>query len=97
MPDFGGEFDGEGSATFCGRMKKKLPDFAAWQEDECGPIELRHMPSMLQSPDIYQLQFFTRMLFSCLVDADFHEIKARAFRRGEPLFPAQLLWQRLFI
>lgn len=71
LPDFGGEFDGEGSATFCGRMKKKLPDFAAWQEDECGPIELRHMPSMLQSPDIYQLQFFTRMLFSCLVDADF--------------------------
>lgn len=76
LPDFGGAFDGEGSATFCGRMRKPLPDFSAWQEDERASIVLSHVPACLKSSDIYQLQFFTRMLFSCLVDADFLDTEA---------------------
>lgn len=72
LPDFGGEFDGERSATFSGRMRKKLPDFAAWQREEEKPPKLDSTFSFLQPPfDIYRIQFFTRMLFSCLVDADF--------------------------
>ena len=72
LPDFGDEkFDDAGGTTFCSRMRKKLPDFSAWRAEEEAPAPPDAVPSFLQPPDIYQVQFFTRMLFSCLVDADF--------------------------
>ena len=71
LPDFGVDFDDAGGATFCSRMRKELPDFSAWRAEEEAPVPPGAVPSFLQPPDIYRVQFFTRMLFSCLVDADF--------------------------
>lgn len=70
LPDGGGQGDDSDEPTFCGRMKKaafgKLEPYEAWQN------EIR-LPSASQPVFSGQLEemFFTRMLYSCLVDADF--------------------------
>lgn len=70
LPDGGGQGDDSDEPTFCGRMKKaafgKLEPYEAWQN------EIR-LPSASQPVFSSQLEemFFTRMLYSCLVDADF--------------------------
>ncbi|MBR4342072.1 MAG: CRISPR-associated helicase Cas3' [Lachnospiraceae bacterium] len=72
LPDYGGE-DDDSEATLCARMKralnKKIPDFSAWKE-EIG--ELPNAGIMFPNDDTnMENVFFTRMLFSCLVDADY--------------------------
>lgn len=70
LPDGGGQGDDSDEPTFCGRMKKaafgKLEPYDVWQN------EIR-LPSASQPVFSGQLEemFFTRMLYSCLVDADF--------------------------
>ena len=70
LPDGGSQGDHWEDKTFCGRMRKaalgKLEPYEAWQE------EIR-LPAVL--PPVFSGQpeemFFTRMLYSCLTDADF--------------------------
>ena len=70
LPDYGNlEVDMPGDATFCGRLKKGIqsrsPSYT-WS----GPL-----PAVPPEPDfqndLYRLSLWTRMLYSCLVDADY--------------------------
>lgn len=80
LPDGGGQGDGPDESTFFGRMRRaameKLEPYALWQ------AELR-LPNVFspQFPDQPEEMFFTRMLYSCLVDADF--LDTEAFMAGQ--------------
>ena len=70
LPDGGGQGDHWEGSTFCGRMKKavlgKLAPYEAWRQ------EIKLAPTPLPTfADPMEEMFFTRMLYSCLVDADF--------------------------
>ena len=70
LPDGGGQGDHYEDKTFCGRMKKaalgKLEPYEAWRKE----IRLTPAPPPAFSGWPEEM-FFTRMLYSCLVDADF--------------------------
>ncbi|MBD5083550.1 MAG: CRISPR-associated helicase Cas3' [Clostridiales bacterium] len=80
LPDGGGRSDHEDEPTFFGRMRRaklgKLPACNAWQK------ELRLFPAPLPAlSNPMEAMFFTRMLYSCLVDADF--LDTETFMAGE--------------
>lgn len=72
LPDFGSPAD---ESSLAARLRKPVPLYRAYQEEintsfadvRPGKLPLRPNP---QSPG-FSVQFFIRMLFSCLVDADF--------------------------
>lgn len=70
LPDGGGQGDHYEDRTFCGRMKKaalgKVEPYSVWQEEIRLPTAARPVCS---GP--LEEMFFTRMLYSCLVDGDF--------------------------
>ncbi len=73
LPNAGSKMDYTDSSTFFGRinrvLKGKLAEYGAWQSELALPDA--------KSPDGLEPQtegmFFTRMLFSCLVDADYSD------------------------
>ena len=84
MPDFGGRMASAGDGTLLGRMKKDLSgpyDYSAfWQENAIDKGAL--FPRWLMEPaNPFAGQFYTRMLFSCLVDADF--LDTEQYLRGD--------------
>ena len=70
LPDGGGQGDHQDEPTFSGRMRKAalglLEPCGAWQ----GELKLPAAPLPAFSGPLDEM-FFTRMLYSCLVDADF--------------------------
>ncbi len=76
LPDGGGRGDGEEAGTLMARLRRakagKLPDCGAWKEE----IRLPDPPV----PDFAREQgagmFYTRMLYSCLVDADYQDTES---------------------
>ncbi len=75
LPDGGGQGDHCEEPTFCGRMRKaamgKLEPYEAWRTE----IQLPEAPRPVFSSPLEGM-FFTRMLYSCLVDADFLDTEA---------------------
>lgn len=71
LPDGGNPRVDTGEAsTLAGRLKRKnLPDASAWENYV--KIPSGDAPKFCQTSDKYVLQFYTRMLFSCLVDGDY--------------------------
>lgn len=97
LPDGGTQGDSPDAGTFLGRMKRAerggLPDCSAWTEEIA-------LPSPAPPPcgaEPLSLMFFTRMLFSCLTDADFLDTEAFMDGSPRPEHPAPLddLWERL--
>lgn len=96
LPDGGGKGDHEDSPTFFGRMtraaKGGIPAYGDWREEIALPSPPRPAVS-----DEAELMFFTRMLYSCLVDADF--LDTEAFMEGRPREQGgpsmEALWGRL--
>ena len=79
LPDGGSCTDSENDSTLHGRLQKKIEDYSAWQS------EFLEVP-MLTPPKVFPkdgfgFAFFTRMLFSALVDADC--IDAETFTKGK--------------
>ncbi len=69
LPDFGNRTDTEDDRTLIGRCKRELEDFSSFrQEIAIPPMEY---PEYARKSDGFAQSFFTRMLFSCLVDADY--------------------------
>ena len=70
LPDGGSKTDCTGS-TLLGRMNgaksSQLPDYSAWSEE----IALKQFPVLPAVEDTAEAAFLIRMLYSCLVDADF--------------------------
>ena len=68
--DGGSDADGAGTPTLKGRLQKQVDDYSYYKKE----ISLQPMPGIPLKPlgkGGFTLSFLTRMLFSCLVDADF--------------------------
>lgn len=81
LPDFGNpRTDQAGDATLYGRLKKGLEERYL---DRCGEsgVALPQIPPETPERDLWKLSFRTRMLYSCLVDADF--LDTERFMNGE--------------
>ena len=77
LPDGGSPADDPGDATLVGRSKKPIAPYDGWQE-----VTLpASTPPAWACADPLSLAFFTRMLYSCLVDADF--IDTETFMDGK--------------
>lgn len=77
LPDGGSPADDPGDATLFGRSKKPVAPYDSWQE-----VTLpASTPPAWACADPLSLAFFTRMLYSCLVDADF--IDTETFMDGK--------------
>ena len=100
LPDGGGRGDGPDAGTFFGRIKRAaeggLENYDAWQEGLTLPDMA--VPPDYATKDRLAGMFFTRMLFSCLVDADYAD--TAAFMDGRPprfenADGMETLWARL--
>lgn len=98
LPDGGGRGDAAGTGTFWGRINRasqgRLEDYHAWQSE----FSLSHANTPAFAGTRLEGMFFTRMLFSCLVDADYTD--TGAFMDNSPYLPAssssmEELWRRL--
>ena len=77
LPDGGSPADDPGDATLFGRSKKPVAPYDGWQE-----VTLpASTPPAWACADPLSLAFFTRMIYSCLVDADF--IDTETFMDGK--------------
>lgn len=74
LPDLGGRTD-KGKPTYFGRMNKaksgRLEPYDAWKQE----VELPEAPKV-EPKTALELDFLTRMLYSCLTDADFLDTEA---------------------
>ncbi len=80
LPDFGSRMDRAGDPTFCGRIRKGREQGCL---EKCGPSGV-DLPSVVRTAapeDNLRSSFWTRMLYSCLVDADF--LDTEQFMNGE--------------
>lgn len=72
LPNYGSSQDGGSEATIMGKMKKSLKDYSVYKDE----IEIPKVTTVpieygeTKNPD-FALSVFIRMLYSCLVDADF--------------------------
>lgn len=74
LPDSGTSSDGRDASTLEGRKRKKIEDYSYYQNEIKIP-EIRTVPfddQIEPNPD-FSLSVFIRMLYSCLVDADFQD------------------------
>lgn len=96
--DGGTKADSGGDATLYGRMKKELEDYQAYQTE----IQLPEFPPIPLKPlgkGGFSYSFFIRMLFSCLVDADY--LNTEAFMtdgtvQRESFDSIEVLFERLY-
>lgn len=72
LPDTGGFSDTSMQGTMIGRIKKKLEDYQAYKKEIKMPIikEPPFQPVKTENTDFF-VSMFIRMLYSCLVDADY--------------------------
>ena len=82
LPDRGGSSDTSERKTFCGRMKKKLEDYSAYESEVKLPL-IRTEVNLSEGSKTpgFEVNFITRFLYSCLVDADY--LDTESFMRGE--------------
>ena len=77
LPNYGNNYDESTDSTLSGRRLKKLSDYQAYQTEievpaiDSMPIDLKRTVN----PD-FSLSVFMRMIYSCLVDADFLDTEA---------------------
>ncbi|WP_418778101.1 CRISPR-associated endonuclease Cas3'' [Hominenteromicrobium sp.] len=69
IPNFGSRADTQNDATLSGRLKRDLEPYDDWKtEVTLPPVKPFNMQEFNTG---FRLSFYIRMLFSCLVDADF--------------------------
>ena len=73
LPELGSRFDSENEPTFCGRLNRSVPDYSAFQTEISTPVFTGKQAEFNKK---YEEMFFIRMLFSCLVDADYLDTEA---------------------
>ena len=69
LPDGGGRSDTAQDATMFGRLKKNVEPYDQWTNEITLPT-IPSQPEMMKGNRFTQA-FYTRMLYSCLVDADY--------------------------
>lgn len=78
LPDGGSSVDTGDASSLFGRLKRPVPPHDAWRKEICPPAV--SLPPFCKK-DSFSLMFFTRMLYSCLVDADY--LDTEAFMQGQ--------------
>ena len=73
LPDYGGKNDTGNTSTLYGRQQKKVPDYSAWKQEIA--LSPARRPSHIP-PDNLSEAFYIRLLYSCLVDADYLDTEA---------------------
>lgn len=72
LPDTGTSADTGERGTFMGRLKKKIEDYGVFQEEISIPSLMPPVFTMAEKKDpTFTMSFLIRMLYSCLVDADY--------------------------
>lgn len=83
IPDRGSRIDTEDKPTLWGRFRKSekggLENYDAWRQEQT-PIS-GQPPAFFRNASFFTVAFYTRMLYSCLVDADF--LDTERFMKGE--------------
>lgn len=79
IPDGGHKADSGDDSTLFGRKKKLVEPYEEWEEEVVLPNA--PLPAWM-GKDCLTDAFYTRMLYSCLVDADF--LDTESFMRGSP-------------
>ena len=92
LPDGGSRTDSSNTSTLFGRIYRDVPDCSAWH-DEINLPEASH-PAQIPR-DNFSTSFYIRMLYSCLVDADYQDTETfmlgTTAPRGGYTAPPQLL------
>ncbi len=73
LPNTGSALDGANESSLMGRKQKNIQDYSAYKKDINNIPELKTLPfdpAGVTNPP-FSLSVFIRMLYSCLVDADF--------------------------
>ena len=85
LPDYGNSSDAGNASTLEGRRRKRIEDYSAFKSEIKIP-EINTIPfDPLKEPDPdFSLSVFIRMLYSCLVDADFLDTE-RFMKNGQTL------------
>lgn len=104
IPDLGSKVDCAGTSTLNGRMKKCIPSIRHPQryliDSTC--LDVDHLNTFIKNRNALDVMILTRMLFSCLVDADF--LDTEAFMNNQPVRKnefsslkeiAAMFWSRL--
>lgn len=104
IPDLGSKVDCAGTSTLNGRMKKCIPSIRHPQryliDNTC--LDVDHLNTFIENGNALDVMILTRMLFSCLVDADF--LDTEAFMNNQPVRKnefsslkeiAAMFWSRL--
>ena len=85
LPDYGSPIDTAFESTLCARMKRNVEDYSAYgSEIDLSQIEVPrriHIKPTTRNGG-FSVAFFTRMIYSVLVDADFIETET-FFNNGE--------------
>ena len=72
LPDYGNTSDSGSAGSLMGRSKKEIQDYTAYKKEiQIPQISTAPFDSKRSSDPDFSLSFFIRMLYSCLVDADF--------------------------
>ena len=85
LPDWGDDSN-DGGGTLCARLNKCLTggnDPSAWKTEIEIPAKARFPAWLAAEKDARRLAMYTRMLFSCLVDADYLDTET-AIQGGQP-------------
>lgn len=99
LPDGGSQTDGPDQSTLWGRIKRKerglLEPYESWRQEITLPQA--GVPAFIRKQSGPEWVFFTRMLYSCLVDADF--LDTEAFMEGQSRAASETfveqLWDKL--
>ncbi len=81
LPDGGGRLDSASGATLSGRLKRDMQPYADYAKEVSLSRANFQRPTLLCRRG-FSFSFWIRMLFSCLVDADF--LDTETFMRGSP-------------
>jgi CRISPR-associated endonuclease/helicase Cas3 len=88
LPDGGSPVDTGDEPTLRGRLKKKIEQFSSYK-DEIIPKQWipKRPPEIRPTPDNqgFSLSFFIRMIYSCLVDADFLDTEGFMSGKCQPV------------